>query len=643
MRFKGTAIQAAVMLFLALATIAVTIVMLRIDRAERAHVDDSRAKSLEHALTLTARTVTARAEDVASAMAVNEDDARRRHFRTVARTVLREPAISGLAYIERVTNAQRASYERKRFPIIAPRGRRGHPRGDHYVLDQVILKFHASAKQARLRGVNFAGDPQRGSTMMAAVDSGEPHATRPLRLLTGKLGTIVYVPIFRPGEKLGSPSHRHRAALGVVAASLRTSTLVAELKSLVPDAGEFEIADGGRMLARSGKLSDPGQPRTVDFAGRRWIVVTERTPAGIPVAAGATLASGLLLITLISTLMSQYRRRERYANAVAEQRTLELNAANEQLAIERRQLADAQRIARIGSWNVDMRTGNMYWSDELFALLGIERPEDPPTMELWLSILAEDERERALQELHRVLKDGGEFEFEFRRRLSGDDDLPVHLVTRGFADRGDDGVTRRLIGTVVDVTERRRYERHLSFLARHDSMTGLANRLHFEELVDRQLLECRRYGAHGALLMLDLDSLKEANDAIGHAAGDAMIINVAEALKRRLRETDRAARLGGDEFAVLMPHVKREDLDAVANALLAELTEPSEELRGYGIESISASIGAVMISDLPSVDHDTLMEVVDKAMYRAKHDGGGRVEIYRPDELTLIINETPAA
>ena len=129
---------------------------------------------------------------------------------------------------------------------------------------------------------------------------------------------------------------------------------------------------------------------------------------------------------------------------------------------------------------------------------------------------------------------------------------------------GAEGRPAHFIAQAQDITERRRHESHLKYLADHDPLTGLLNRRSFERELTSHVARVKRFGATGAVLMLDLDNFKHYNDTEGHSAGDALIVRIAHALRSRLRETDVIARLGGDEFVVLLPNEDRDSAEHVA-------------------------------------------------------------------------------
>jgi diguanylate cyclase (GGDEF)-like protein/PAS domain S-box-containing protein len=232
-------------------------------------------------------------------------------------------------------------------------------------------------------------------------------------------------------------------------------------------------------------------------------------------------------------------------------------------------------------------------------------------------------RAELLQNLLRVLADSptGRFAGETRMRHSDG-----HLVDVAFDCSllsGPDGEPQALLINAVNVSERRRYEADLAYLAEHDPLTGLANRRRFDALLNTHLEHCERYGPRGALLMIDLDRFKQINDRLGHGAGDQLIIGTADLLTHRLRSTDIVTRLGGDEFAVLLPEADIHAAEGVAGDIVRIIREQASILDGTRPRRVTASIGVVMI-DKPAVTATELMSTADMTMYDAKDSGRDR-------------------
>jgi diguanylate cyclase (GGDEF)-like protein/PAS domain S-box-containing protein len=182
-----------------------------------------------------------------------------------------------------------------------------------------------------------------------------------------------------------------------------------------------------------------------------------------------------------------------------------------------------------------------------------------------------------------------------------------------------DNVTVLSVG--MDATDRIQAETRSRWLAHHDPLTGLSNRLRFQEELQRSFVEAARSGIPCALLLLDLDYFKEVNDSGGHAAGDALLVFLADELRARARKSDLIARLGGDEFAVLMPATGQAGAETFAQSLNERLAERSFQFGGRDYR-ISASIGiALMPCHGDSVE--ALMANADAAMYQAKKKGRG--------------------
>ena len=158
-------------------------------------------------------------------------------------------------------------------------------------------------------------------------------------------------------------------------------------------------------------------------------------------------------------------------------------------------------------------------------------------------------------------------------------------------------------------------------LAHHDPLTGLSNRLLFDEMLAHHISDMARNGGTLAVLALDLDGFKAVNDQHGHPAGDRLLRSVAERLTHTLRAVDVAARLGGDEFVVLLAPASAEQARATAQRLLEALSEPYEGVS----PRISASVGVAVADAASVVDATALMASADRALYDAKRLGKGRV------------------
>jgi diguanylate cyclase (GGDEF)-like protein/PAS domain S-box-containing protein len=218
---------------------------------------------------------------------------------------------------------------------------------------------------------------------------------------------------------------------------------------------------------------------------------------------------------------------------------------------------------------------------------------------------------------------GGEI---WQRRKDGDEFL-CWLELSEVTDGG--GARTHFVGVLTDITERKRAEQELRYLANYDSLTGLPNRTLLGERLAHALIRARRHGTRVALLFIDLDRFKHVNDSLGHAAGDRLLKAAALRITGNVRDEDTVARLGGDEFTVIVEDLgESAEAEIVARKLIEAFQTPLD-IDGRTEVVISPSIGISVYPDHGQVPTD-LLKYADTAMYRAKDHGRNTFEVYSP-------------
>jgi len=189
-----------------------------------------------------------------------------------------------------------------------------------------------------------------------------------------------------------------------------------------------------------------------------------------------------------------------------------------------------------------------------------------------------------------------------------------------------DGANLGFRGTAADITEETRAQAHIHYLSQHDPLTGLPNRSRLQEHLTAKLHALNGANAKLTLLYIDLDRFKPVNDTMGHAAGDEVLVRVAERLRQCIRADDLVARIGGDEFVMVISRLRdQDDIRQLCTRLLESLAKPF----GYGQQQvfIGASIG-VAIAPQDSSQASELLRCADVALYQAKNSGRGNWCLY---------------
>ncbi len=193
-------------------------------------------------------------------------------------------------------------------------------------------------------------------------------------------------------------------------------------------------------------------------------------------------------------------------------------------------------------------------------------------------------------------------------------------------------------GFVVDITERKRSEEQLHFLARHDPLTGLVNRREFEQRLELALKRSRQEGLRHTLLFMDLDQFKLVNDTCGHIVGDELLRQVTLHLQQQMRAGDTLARMGGDEFGVLLEGCSGDNAAHVANKIRTTIQD-FRFVWDNKIFTLGVSIGLVTVTDQITSVKD-LLSLADAACYAAKDAGRNRVHEFDPGDTELAAKQS---
>ncbi len=196
-------------------------------------------------------------------------------------------------------------------------------------------------------------------------------------------------------------------------------------------------------------------------------------------------------------------------------------------------------------------------------------------------------------------------------------DLPVQ-VTASWVDAGPEGQAAHLVVIIEDITERKALEAQLVHRSLHDPLTGLPNRVLFQDRLWHALNRGKRECTPTCVLIIDLDNFKAINDELGHPTGDRVLVAFADRLRSVLRASDTAARLGGDEFSIVCENTEPGDAEVLAGRLRGAVTEPLQ-INGIPVRlGISIGVGATPGGADPEEAYERVVREADDAMYADK-------------------------
>lgn len=423
--------------------------------------------------------------------------------------------------------------------------------------------------------------------------------------------------------------------------------------------GYFEAVLNERVIAANDAENDP---RTSEFteAYLKPNGIVSMLDAQIRSAAGPR---GVVCVEAVSTRREWSPEEMAFAASIAEllgismdredrgQVFTQLEEINLKLsdAVEKERVANERYDLAIdaaydGVWDLDYVTGDVYFSDQNFKLLG-EVHDCPPTeFEWWQNRVHPEDIENVLDYYTKLVEHDAPYNVTYRMRHQ--DGSWRWWRSRGKVVRNEKRDPVRIVGTNSDVTdlietkielEQRNQEllianRKVEHTALHDSLTGLPNRRYMEKEAAKKLEQRSSGSSSTSFLHIDLDHFKDVNDMLGHAAGDTVLCLLADLLKNLSEEDDFIARIGGDEFvAILADGPTGERSEAFSRKLIARLATPVVVERSSF--NIGVSIG-IAISDERTNDALNLLRNADHALYQAKRSGKNTFEIYN-DQMRI--------
>lgn len=458
-------------------------------------------------------------------------------------------------------------------------------------------------------GSSQGWDAQARAALQQAAEGAGARLSPPLDWAplgqAGHRGALLLLPV-RSG-----PEASARAADVLLAAPVHLTALLDQLQRVRGLRLQLRPADAPASAGASIPVWSASE--ALRLAGQDWLLEAQAEDDFVPLQARqdlhwilvlGLLASGLL--TALSWGIGAARRRTR---ALDERMSRALKEAEQRWAF-------ALEGAGDGVWEWRPDRAQLITTARWKALMCWPLDQQEPTLAQLVERAHPDDAEALHRALHQCLE-GRQEGFAMEHRVRDRAGEWRWMLARGrVAERDGREHPRRLIGTLSDVHQRRLSEEKMRFLARHDPLTELANRAHFEERLHQALLHARRYKEELGLILLDLDRFKPVNDEHGHAVGDQLLQTVARRLRAAVRETDVVGRVGGDEFVVLLGGpLNSETAQKVVDKIYNQLSQPME-FAGLRLE-ITCSVGLALYPR-DGQDGQSLYKAADDAMYANK-------------------------
>jgi diguanylate cyclase (GGDEF)-like protein len=580
----------------------------------------------------------------------SDEQVARQEFQIFANSILQgQTAILAVSWLPRVTREQRTAHELEGKSQGLPGYHIKTPMEDGTFLPAADLAehfpmFYSSREplSSPIYGLDLADGGLRQQTFERARNFGRLAASASFQLRSGdggRSGFFLVLPVYRLGVPHDTPQTRHENLIGFVQGVFQTGVLIETILASTSTAGGLDLyfyASGPKRdqppiyfhPSRARTVPIDIQPRSVVESGlhwtdaisigdREWTVVATPLPGspGTPSHFGSwiVLAAALFVTALVTAYiwsLGRYARRIQAANKQLDDQNMRFDTALTNMSqgllmfdASGRLVMRNQRYAEMYGLSPEMIKPGCTIRDLL------ERRRET-------GALPDKDPETYVEGLMSAIRQGEPFE-QLTKLADG---RTVAVVNQPLAGGG-------WVATHEDITGRLRAEAKISYMAHHDALTDLPNRVLFHERLEDALKHAREEKL--AVLCLDIDRFKGVNDALGHPIGDLLLNAVAHRLRHCMRDCDTVARLGGDEFAIVQVGAAQPtDASTLATRLIDAISAPYD-LSGHQVV-VGMSIG-IAISPDDGIDPHHLLKNADMALYRAKADGRGVFRFFEAD------------
>ncbi|MBS0417926.1 MAG: EAL domain-containing protein [Proteobacteria bacterium] len=288
----------------------------------------------------------------------------------------------------------------------------------------------------------------------------------------------------------------------------------------------------------------------------------------------------------------------------------------------------ALQATRIAIWDWDIKHDRWYASREYYTALGYRPEVEAGDRDVWMERVHPEDRARVLATVEGARSAVSQL-YEYEARIRGADGSYRWMSVRGKAvERDSDGRATRMLGVRIDVTDKKRAEEHIEHLAHYDTLTGLPNRVLLSERIAASVALARSRQGQLALLVLDIDKLKNINDTFGQTIGDELLVEVGRRVRSLAADDDSVGRVDSDTFVMMVAGAKTTQASRKAQRLLDALSTPFR-IRGLEL-MVTAAIG-IALFPAHGADFEALLKCANTAMHRAKHNGRNQYVFFAED------------